>query len=244
MSSGRTRSRHDAHPRHGSEAGVVEARSPTANRLRVGAGVARAAVASCNRATIAGVSTLRPRTQRGSIARAASQAAGGWRGGSLRTLMVTSLPGARVEKRESHTDLRGTQRPHSQSHCATPATSGFVGPDHSRIFVRGPRATNQAKKVVQNRVPQSVTACRSALCRLTCCLDRRWPVRCWALSCSGSRIPGVSALDRPSAGPIEVWACTLVVPISPAISSFAVAIWALLSVSSTTDFAPPGAALS
>src|SRR5215207_10149026 len=32
---GRPRSHHDAHPRHGSEAGVVEARSPTANRLIV-----------------------------------------------------------------------------------------------------------------------------------------------------------------------------------------------------------------
>ena len=41
--SGRPRSHHDAHPCHGSEAGFVESRSQAANRLRVGAGVARRA---------------------------------------------------------------------------------------------------------------------------------------------------------------------------------------------------------
>ena len=38
--------------------------------------------------------------------------------------MVTSLPGA-VEKRESHTDLRGTQRPHSQPSLCTLAPAGL-----------------------------------------------------------------------------------------------------------------------
>src|SRR3954454_7911381 len=65
----------------------------------------------------------------------------------LRHLDGHELAGARVEKRESHSDLRGTQRPHSQS-ILPHLPPRDCGPDHSRMFVRMPPATNQAKSVL------------------------------------------------------------------------------------------------
>jgi hypothetical protein len=63
----------------------------------------------------------------------------------LRHLDGHETAGARVEKRESHTDLRDTQRLHSQPSIVPHLPPRDCGPDHSRMFGREPPGNEPAK---------------------------------------------------------------------------------------------------